>query len=322
MTPDDGAEPVLSPDDAFSVLGNETRIQILRTLGEAAEPLSFSALYERVEMPDTGNFSYHLDKLSGHFVRQTDSGYDLHQSGRRVVEAIRSGAVTQAPVMEPTEVEKPCSYCGTSILVSYHEEQVRKYCPECVGTYGTMTVEAGASGDAEYGYLGALDLPPAGLHGRPPIGVLEAAYRWSLLEHFAWAEGICPRCAAAVVSSGAVCEDHDATEGACDRCDGRYAVNVHYRCPTCHSDHGGMFANHLLTHPALLTFLLAHDVNPLSPPARRFSASVWVYEEEVSSTEPFEAAFTFTIDGDSLTMTVDDDLTVTDASMGSSAGAA
>jgi DNA-binding transcriptional ArsR family regulator len=310
MASNDAAETTLSPDEAFKALGNETRVQILRTLGEMTEPLSFSDLYERVDAADSGQFTYHLDTLTGHFVRKTDSGYGLRQAGRRVVEAIRSGAVTEAPVLEPVEIEKPCSYCGTPILVSYHEEQVQKYCPDCVGTYGTEDVSVGSSETAEYGYLGALDLPPAGLHGRSPIDVLEAAYSWSLLEHFAWAEGICPRCSASVDSSIEICEDHDAAEGSCDPCDGRYAVSVQYRCPTCQSDHGGMFANHLLTHPELLAFLLEHDVDPLSPPPRRFSASVWVSEEEVLGTDPFEATFTFTIGDDSLTMTVDDDLNV------------
>jgi hypothetical protein len=34
-------------------------------------------------------------------------------------------------------------------------------------------------------------------------------------------------------------------------------------------------------------------------------------EEDVISVDPFEARFTFTIDGDAITLTVDEDLTVT-----------
>ena len=55
----------LSPDEAFAVLGDETRLQILQTLGEADEPLAFSALFDRIEYDDSSNFGYHLDKLVG-----------------------------------------------------------------------------------------------------------------------------------------------------------------------------------------------------------------------------------------------------------------
>jgi len=115
---------------------------------------------------------------------------------------------------------------------------------------------------------------------------------------------------AAVEWSVSVCDAHDAAESSCAQCGSRYAVDVAYRCPTCGADHGGMFANHLLTEPVLVAVLLDHDVDPLSPPPRRFSASVWVYDEAVRSEDPFEAAFTFTIDGDALTLTVDDLLEV------------
>lgn len=302
----------LAPDEAFSALGNETRIQILQTLGEADGSLSFTELRDRVGIRQGAHFTYHLDQLAGHFVRQTDDGYDLRQAGRRVVEAILSGTVTEALVLGPTRIKKPCSYCGTPIMLIYHEEQVRKYCTECVGTYGIERVTGESFAPVEYGYLGSLDLPPAGVHGRTPIGVLEAAYTWSLLEHFAWAAGVCPRCSAPVDSSVSICEDHDTTDGSCDWCDGRYAVHVHYRCTNCLSDHDGMFANHLLTDPDLLMFLIAHGVNPLSPPPTRFSGAVWVYEEEVLGTNPFKARFTFTVEGDTLTLTVDDDLSVVD----------
>ncbi|PSQ07990.1 transcriptional regulator, partial [Halobacteriales archaeon QS_5_68_33] len=87
MTIDTG-EPehsTLSPDEAFAALGNEARLEILRTLGASDGPLTYAELYERVEYDDPSNFSYHLNKLAGHFVRKTDRGYGLWDAGRRVV---------------------------------------------------------------------------------------------------------------------------------------------------------------------------------------------------------------------------------------------
>lgn len=48
------------PDEAFTVLSGETRLRILRTLGDADEPLVFSALYDGVEYDDPANFNYHI----------------------------------------------------------------------------------------------------------------------------------------------------------------------------------------------------------------------------------------------------------------------
>ena len=48
-SPEEFAEPTtLSPDAAFERLGNEARIKILRTLGEADGPLSFTEVRDRV----------------------------------------------------------------------------------------------------------------------------------------------------------------------------------------------------------------------------------------------------------------------------------
>lgn len=54
----------LSAEEAFARLGDETRLDVLQTLGTADEPLSFSELRDRVGYETAGNFSYHLDQLT------------------------------------------------------------------------------------------------------------------------------------------------------------------------------------------------------------------------------------------------------------------
>lgn len=56
MTTDSEGEEwtTLPPDDAFGVLGNEMRMEVLRTLAEADDRLAFSELYDRVDVDDTG----------------------------------------------------------------------------------------------------------------------------------------------------------------------------------------------------------------------------------------------------------------------------
>ena len=47
----------LSPDDAFTALGNETRVEVLKQLGTAEGPLSFTELRSRLGMDDPGQFN-------------------------------------------------------------------------------------------------------------------------------------------------------------------------------------------------------------------------------------------------------------------------
>jgi hypothetical protein len=61
----------------------------------------------------------------------------------------------------------------------------------------------------------------------------------------------------------------------------------------------------------LLTFLATHGVNPVAPTdLSRFYRFLLDYEEAVASTDPFEARFTFTLDGDPLTLSMGPELTV------------
>lgn len=71
--------------NALTALASEHRIEILRVLAEADEPLSFSDLRKSIGMYDTGRFNYHLTELCGRFVRNTNNGYELGHAGERVV---------------------------------------------------------------------------------------------------------------------------------------------------------------------------------------------------------------------------------------------
>jgi DNA-binding transcriptional ArsR family regulator len=199
-----------SPTDAFALLGDETRVGILRALGEAAGPLSFSTLRERVGTRDSGRFNYHLDRLVGHFVARTDEGYTLRRVGERVVVAVQSGSVTATPELGPTLVDESCPFCGAQVGVHYREERLGVFCTECAGAYsgggpadrpsatsgpddgsgaaGDRT--AGGDGDdggeaavdvAEAGHLGTLFVPPAGVaaRGRDADALLGAALTWT-----------------------------------------------------------------------------------------------------------------------------------------------
>lgn len=306
----DGEGP-LPPDDAFAVLGNETRMDILQTLARAESPLTFSELRERVGVSDSGQFNYHLNKLAGHFVEESEAGYGLRGAGRRVIEAVLSGAVTETPVIESTAVEDPCHLCGGTVEVTYYEERLESYCTECDGQFGEGNRTGRWAGAPEHGYLGYQPLPPAGVKDRTPQAVHRAAWVWGNLEYLALASGICPRCSATVETTLDVCEDHTPGEGLCGACDRVNRLNVDFSCSNCIYEAGGTVALAFLSRRELLEFTVRHGLNPVDPDApaavNRLHASL---EEDVRSVEPLEVMLTFSYDGDELTFTIDESLDV------------
>jgi hypothetical protein len=322
-TDSDGPDPAgLSPEDAFTTLGSDTRMEILRTLGEADSPLSFSELHDRVSLSDSGQFNYHLGKLTGHFVQQAEEGYKLRPPGRRVVQAVLSGAITDRPMLEPTVVEAACPYCDAPTVVTYHSGALRHYCTNCQGTYGEMTVaptaseggeEDGWDGPERLGFLGGMGFPPAGIQGRPPTAVFEATLVWGGLEFVAMGRGICPRCSAPVERSvGSRCEDHDGTRRVCPHCESRYAVLCEGYCSNCEYDPTFPAVSLLPADRGVLAFLTAHGVDPYT------DGSELEWREQITETDPFEARCTCTLDGETLAVTVDASLSVVDVTRTSS----
>lgn len=311
MTTDETTTPGLSPDEVFTLVADETRLAILRTLAETDEPLAFSTLFERCEYDTRSNFSYHLDKLEGHFISQTDEGYVLRQAGRRVVEAVISGTVTDHPVVERTPIDRQCPFCSAQVEVSYQQERVEMYCTECPGIVNQD--DSGEQYAVEFGTLGAISLPPAGVQGRTPKEMKDAADVWTNLDILAASVGVCSRCSGRIEHSVTVCEDHEASDGVCDYCDRRYAVLFEVECAACHYTNSGIAIVGLLAETELLSFLTDHGMNPLIPETRERAPGMLAnYREEVRSLDPLRVALTFTVENDALTLTIDEDVSVID----------
>lgn len=296
----------LPPEEAFVALGNETRIEILRALQEANRPLAFSELRERVGVDDPGQFNYHLGKLAGHFVQNGEEGYALRTAGTRIIEAVLSGAVTAAPVLERTRLDAPCPYCGADIEVSYRGERLLTRCTGCPGSFVGEDAKSIPNGT-----IALFDLPPVGLEDRSPREILEVAFRWTHLEYLTLAAGICPRCSGTVEHSVTVCEDHEVSETRlCEHCNGRFAVDATVNCTTCPRYLRGVPSVFLISKTEVSRFLTDHGINPANPSWDRAPPAVLNYEEDIAGMDPFEVRLTFDIDGDELTMVVDDTLSI------------
>jgi len=311
VTTDETATSGLSPDKAFALVADETRLEILRTLAAADEALAFSELFERSDYDTESNFSYHLNQLEGHFISRTDGGYALRQTGSRVVEAVIAGTVTEDPVVQRERTDRECPFCSAPTEVSYQQERVEMFCTECPGIL--QEDDSGEQFATNSGTLGAINLPPAGVPDRTPTEMMNAAQAWTNLDVLANSAGVCSRCSGTIEQSVTVCEDHVPSDGVCDHCDRRYAVLFEVECGTCHYNKEGIALTCLLAKTELLSFLTDHGLNPLVPETRdHMQESVANYEEDVLSTDPFRAAFTFSLGDDALTLTIDEGVSVID----------
>lgn len=320
MTLRGGDEPTtLPPEDAFNALGNESRIGILRILGEADEPLPFTELRKRLGIERGGEFNYHLEKLVGHFVEKTEDGYALQTPGERVLQAVQSGAVTEDPGIETTRLDQACYHCGAPVVMM-SGSNLSVFCINCTANYEIPVRDASETSaldddTEEIGLLGGFELPPAGIQGRSGIELLRAGTTWATMEQLLSRADICPRCSAKIDASIQVCETHDPDDGACDECGNRHAVMYVHECANCNYARMTQFGRILLAETALLNFFTSHDINPIAPDSpMAMRGPLNSYDEEVVSADPFSARFTFTVDDDSITLTVNEDLAVVDVS--------
>lgn len=176
----------VSPDEAFSLLGNETRVAILQALwnefesGREQNAVPFSALFGSVEYGDSGNFSYHLEKLTGPFVRKTPDGYALKQTGINIVRAVVTGTVTGDPAFGPRRVDVPCPLCTAPVEITYADKLMHFFCSECDG---------GRRWRGDAGHLFGALIPPVGIEQQSAAEAFETAVQYSMHEISAFHNG-------------------------------------------------------------------------------------------------------------------------------------
>ena len=280
------------------MLGNETRLRVLRVLARADEPRSFTDLFETAGGGDSGQFSYHLNKLVGHFVAKGTSGYALREPGRRVVDAVYAGTVTGGPDVVPASAGFPCVVCGADVTVEYSDGKVAYRCTACEGV-----------GDpADPGLLVARPFPAAGVAGRSPPDLMRAAATWWYLDALAVSSDVCPQCSAKPDVRLRPCLDHERSSGdeVCVTCGYPFALRFEAVCPNCTFEIDSVAALSILAHPELLAFVGDHGLNVTS-----YGLDwAWAFEEEILSTEPLRARLTIAIDGDTRSFTLDESTAV------------
>jgi hypothetical protein len=175
----------LPPADAFALVGDPTRVSILRALGDAARgadagtdvALAFSDLYDRSVADSTQSLSYHLDELAGTFLERDDGQYRLTPTGARIVRAVFTGTYTEEPDVNPTTVDGACPRCGDRPLhATYEAGEIVVACDGC----GTVLLSDG--------------LPPAVAEDRDMPAILDYYDRHIRRKIGTGHDGACPEC--------------------------------------------------------------------------------------------------------------------------------
>jgi len=271
------------PEDVFSLLGNETRVEILQALAEnPEEPMSFSDLRERVGVRDSGKFNYHLGKLADHFVRHTDEGYRLSMAGMQVVGALIAGTYTADATLDPIEVDDPCPSCGeTPILVRYEDEHAHITCSSCDEFFNRFA------------------FPPGNLDQFDVDDLPETMDRWLRTTFHRVVSGFCPAC------SGRMDGEFVPNES-----EGEVPVRAQYTCVRCNDRAEASPTSVLFYHPGVMGFFYDHGVDVTQTPSWRVSAAEAEHDVELVSEDPYRVRATITMDEERLRATIEPDLSV------------
>ena len=275
----------VAPETAFAALGNELRVAVLRVLGEFEDAgdgrgLSFTEIYDRVDIDSTSQLSYHLEKLDGVFLRSSPDGYVLTQAGDRVVRAVRSGAYTERPSFPRTALEGHCPACPSTTLVAvYHDPLLEVRCADCETTVVTY------------------DLPPAEAADRTPMEILRSCDQRVRQEYATALQGTCATCGGRTDVST---EHREGADGhlyvaACRRCRHRVYAPVEVR---------------LLYHPAVVSFYWDHGVDASAIPFWDLVRYLDDWHLERVATDPDRFHATVACGIDRLRLAIDDDLDV------------
>ena len=276
----------IAPAEAFALLGNDTRIEILQALLDAGgddTPVAFSELYAHVDIDDSAHFNYHLKKLTDHFVRKTDDGYLFQYPGRKVVRAVFAGTFTDHAELDPFPAPGTCYDCGEDLQAWYAAEHLTIECADCSRTH------------LSYAF------PPGGLEDRTPEELLDAFHHHVRHHYCLAADGVCPECMGKMETTLARDCELPGLE-----------LRVDHVCQRCRNHLYSAVGVNLLDDADVLTFHANRGVDLSTRPFWTFDWCVSDEQTTVLSEDPIRVRLDIPCAGDTLSVTLDETLTVLD----------
>ncbi|WP_158056239.1 winged helix-turn-helix domain-containing protein [Halorussus halophilus] len=261
----------------FELVGNETRLAILRSLAEyrcrhPEEWPTFAEVRKAAGIDDTSNFNYHLDKLVGRFVQKEDGSYRLTYQGHFVVATLLAGAYETRDRREIV-IESDCPFCAESQEGSFEDGTVRITCPN----------------DHSF----TQELPPGTAAERASDELLALTSLEMRRDAEFVTMGVCSTCYGPLETELTTAEGVEGVEklyvGDCSRCGQRL---------------GGPPAFLALTHPAVVAFYHDHGIDFSERPY--WTIDFPENETTVVSESPTRVRVDVELDGDELRVTMDD----------------
>jgi DNA-binding transcriptional ArsR family regulator len=289
--------------EAFSLLSDETRLEIIRAIGNTGpegDPLAFSELRERVGLRDSGQFNYHLDKLTGKFVREKDDdddegeGYGLTYAGVLVYQALVRGTFDQRFEVETFDTGIDCHECDGTYEASYDPTSLFTLeCPDCESR------------------LYYAHFPPRGVENRTREEFLAAADQWIRKDVAVFTRGLCPYCSGDVETTLVTATEEEADDDHQFPTDERPMVAyVRYNCQRCQAQIFSTVGMHLVTHPAVMGFFEDHGVDLRTRPLWDIEFAASSGYARLQAEDPPRVAITVEAGDDHLELVVDETASV------------
>jgi hypothetical protein len=288
-TPIDWDDPDIEPHEAFALLSDANRFDIIRVFAEAPQDsLSFNELYGRSKFSDSGQFNYHLKQLTGPFIRKTEDGYRLRHAAEITYRLAVSGWLSDRGEAQITTVDTNCPQCGCEKLTAAYEgDRFWIRCEDCGrrATVGPFPPQALRNHDADR---------VAAVFDRYTMGLVVRA-----------GENVCPWCASPLTAS----LEHEepgwpTVEWVIRRCCSHCRGWIHTR-----------LYDLVRLHPAVIAFYYEHGVDI-------FGSSFWEVESILTDrvtvttdTDEWVAVVTLAYDGDEIELGLDEGLQVSTISV-------
>lgn len=266
----------LTPEDAFLLFADETRVGIVRVLGDGwvhewPGLISYAELMDRIDAVDSGRFNYHLRQLVGHFVEHREEGYKLNYRGLLVYRAIVAGTFTEDVTLEPFELDATCHDCGAALRAHQPAD-------------GELFVVECSDDGCGCRYVSA-HLPPRGFQGRTRDELLRAMDQRTRHQASLFSRGICPWCAGTASAS---------TGRRADDSWGNHTLDfdLTFTCDHC----GGLLrtaVGRVLTfHPEVVSLYADRGADLTTTPGWEVEFAVTDHRTEILAADPLELAVT------------------------------
>ncbi len=281
----------ISPDVAFKIIGNETRLAVLDTLWGPGKSgtMGFAELRKAVGMRDSSQFNFHLRKLvDGGFVEKVDDTYSLRQAGARVICTLRTGYLTDHPELEPFETTGRCYACEAPLEARYEDEM---YFVECSGCDRLHT----------RGWF-----PPNVLTGHTREEALLVGERAMKASIALTVAGICSVCNGTTVRtlSRGLSDVPVLTEYVDPERDG--GIRDWYVCSRCSAWVTRSPGDAVVDHPAIVALYRDHGVDIRTCPRWELPWTTDASVTEVVSDDPFRVRLVVEYDGEERVLTLDE----------------